>query len=64
MSSSLILSELIKEKEDIENNIKKLNLINYNYEIDNENIKLKIIKELIKIIKIKNELNKRLLISI
>jgi hypothetical protein len=73
MSSSLSLLELMKEKEEIVNNIKKLNLhknrllakepinlINYKYEIDNEHIKLNIINQIIIIIEIKNELKKRL----
>jgi hypothetical protein len=73
MSSSLSLLELMKEKEEIVNNIKRLNLhknrllakepinlINYKYEIDNEHIKLNIINQIIIIIEIKNELKKRL----
>ncbi len=63
----------MKEKEEIVNNIKRLNLhknrllakepinlINYKYEIDNEHIKLNIINQIIIIIEIKNELKKRL----
>jgi hypothetical protein len=73
MSSSLSLLELMKEKEEIVNNIKRLNLhknrllakepinlINYKYEIDNEHIKLNMINQIIIIIEIKNELKKRL----
>jgi hypothetical protein len=68
MADLLVLSDLIMEKKEIENNIKNLNnlkkdfinSIDLEYKIDNENIKLNIINQIMKIIEIKNELKKRL----
>jgi hypothetical protein len=68
MADLLVLSDLIMEKKEIENNIKNLNnlkkdfinSIDLEYKIDNENIKLNIINQIMKIIKIRNELKKRL----
>lgn len=63
------LSELIKEKDEIEKNIRKLHenelntkesIINFNFELDNEYINLKIIKELIYINNIRNELKRKI----
>lgn len=68
MSDLLVLSDLILEQKEIENNLNqlnkitknKINLIDLNYKIDNENIKLNIIKQIIIIVKIRNELLKRI----
>jgi hypothetical protein len=68
MADLLVLSDLIMEKKEIENNIKNLNnlkkdfinSIDLEYKIDNENIKLNIINQIMEIIEIRNELKKRL----
>lgn len=68
MADLLVLSDLIMEKKEIENNIKNLNNMKKNfinsidleYKIDNENIKLNIINQIMEIIEIRNELKKRL----
>jgi hypothetical protein len=68
MADLLVLSDLIMEKKEIENNMKNLNnlkkdfinSIDLEYKIDNENIKLNIINQIMEIIEIRNELKKRL----
>jgi hypothetical protein len=68
MADLLVLSDLIMEKKEIENNIKNLNnskkdfinSIDLEYKIDNENIKLNIINQIMEIIEIRNESKKRL----
>lgn len=68
MADLLVLSDLIMEKKEIENNIKNLNNLkkdfinsfDLEYKIDNENIKLNIINQIMEIIEIRNELKKRL----